>query len=328
MAVAFSAKASTGAAPGPTSMTFTIAVPAGSTLLVIVALQGQSATFTATVGGVSMTKLSDLTDGVGNEVVVFYLVGCPLASSAIVSLGATAITNGMYGSSAVYTGVGAIGNNSSSTQAIASAGTVNPIVQTTAANSWVVGLAGNGNGSNPQPSGSPTAISSRTTEAGLTTIADTNGPIASSGTNETVTWTNIGSTGQITYTSLELKPDAFSVTAVATPPTTGNVPFIVAFTATPSGGVAPITYLWTFGDGGTSTLQNPSHQYLVAGTYTPSVTATDNVSSQSTATTAPITAKVVPKTGGTLGNNAIGRRPLPHISTPDRIENTNVNGGT
>jgi gliding motility-associated-like protein len=36
------------------------------------------------------------------------------------------------------------------------------------------------------------------------------------------------------------------------------------------------SYLWDFGDGTTSTAQNPSHSYAVAGTFTVSMTATDN----------------------------------------------------
>src|SRR6185503_5786279 len=39
----------------------------------------------------------------------------------------------------------------------------------------------------------------------------------------------------------------------------------VAFTNTSAG--TPTTYAWTFGDGGTSSLQNPSHTYITAGTY-------------------------------------------------------------
>jgi len=50
-----------------------------------------------------------------------------------------------------------------------------------------------------------------------------------------------------------------------------------SFTSTssdPDGSIA--AYSWTFGDGGTSTLQNPSHTYAAAGTYTVALTVTDN----------------------------------------------------
>lgn len=36
---------------------------------------------------------------------------------------------------------------------------------------------------------------------------------------------------------------------------------------------SPFTYLWNFGDGSTSTSQNPSHKYAVVGTYTVTLTA-------------------------------------------------------
>ena len=47
-------------------------------------------------------------------------------------------------------------------------------------------------------------------------------------------------------------------------PTSGNAPLTVAFSSTGSVDLegAPLTYLWTFGDGGNSTAANPSHTYL------------------------------------------------------------------
>ena len=56
----------------------------------------------------------------------------------------------------------------------------------------------------------------------------------------------------------------------------------------PSG--AGSTYLWNFGDGTTSSAENPNHTYSALGTYTVTLTVTDNVGGSSTATT---TAKVI-----------------------------------
>ncbi|TWD83283.1 PKD domain-containing protein [Kribbella amoyensis] len=42
----------------------------------------------------------------------------------------------------------------------------------------------------------------------------------------------------------------------------------------PDGSIA--SYAWTFGDGGTSTAANPTHTYTTAGTYSVSLTVTDN----------------------------------------------------
>lgn len=42
---------------------------------------------------------------------------------------------------------------------------------------------------------------------------------------------------------------------------------------------APTSWSWNFGDGETSTLQNPSHTYLIDGTYTVELTVTNDVGS-------------------------------------------------
>lgn len=55
--------------------------------------------------------------------------------------------------------------------------------------------------------------------------------------------------------------------------TTGCVNFNVTFTNT---SVNASSYLWDFGDGNTSTDVNPLHSYTAAGTYTVSLTATEN----------------------------------------------------
>ena len=47
----------------------------------------------------------------------------------------------------------------------------------------------------------------------------------------------------------------------------------VAFTDTSTG--APTSWTWSFGDGASSTLQNPTHAYAAAGTYTVSLTASN-----------------------------------------------------
>lgn len=76
----------------------------------------------------------------------------------------------------------------------------------------------------------------------------------------------------------ETKPDYISV---STPPPVAN------FSASPLSGVAPLTvsftdqstgeitaWLWDFGDGSTSTQQNPTHTYDTPGTYTVTLTVT------------------------------------------------------
>ena len=55
-------------------------------------------------------------------------------------------------------------------------------------------------------------------------------------------------------------------------PISGVAPFTIDFADTSGGAVT--AWLWTFGDGDTSTSQHPSHTYISAGTYTVTLFAT------------------------------------------------------
>ncbi|MGI5184101.1 PQQ-dependent sugar dehydrogenase [Dactylosporangium sp. CA-152071] len=89
--------------------------------------------------------------------------------------------------------------------------------------------------------------------------------------------------------------------------TNGPAPLTVAFTgdksSTPAGGA--LQYLWTFGDGGTSTAANPSHTYTANGNYTAVLKVTNTIGKSSTASvpitvgnTAPTVALTAPPDGG------------------------------
>ena len=66
------------------------------------------------------------------------------------------------------------------------------------------------------------------------------------------------------------------VTDFSGTPTSGKVPLTVQFTDQSVGTDASISsWKWDFGDGNTSTSQNPSHTYSTYGKYTVSLTATD-----------------------------------------------------
>jgi hypothetical protein len=66
--------------------------------------------------------------------------------------------------------------------------------------------------------------------------------------------------------------------------TTGDVPLAVTFTGSGSGGTPPFTYSWAFGDGGTSTSQNPSHTYSTKSDYSATLTVRDSTNQTATAT--------------------------------------------
>ncbi len=96
-------------------------------------------------------------------------------------------------------------------------------------------------------------------------------------------------------------------------PSTGNAPLTVNFTGSATGGTAPYTYSWNFGDGTTSTTQNPSHTYSASGTYTATLTVTDSSSPAKTATsqvTTNVSAVGNPLAASASANPTSGQVPL------------------
>jgi PKD repeat protein len=89
--------------------------------------------------------------------------------------------------------------------------------------------------------------------------------------------------------------------------TSGKAPLTVGFAATNYGG--PVTsWLWTFGDGGTSNAQNPTHVYTQTGTFTTSVVAKGpgGTSGQSVR----VTVTAAPPVPGFTTNTVSGKAPL------------------
>ena len=80
-------------------------------------------------------------------------------------------------------------------------------------------------------------------------------------------------------------PNKAPTVQAAGDPSTGQAPLAVQFSAAgsdPDGDA--LTYMWQFGDGQQSFLQNPSHVYQQPGTYTATVTVTDGNGGSGTAT--------------------------------------------
>jgi PKD repeat protein len=61
-----------------------------------------------------------------------------------------------------------------------------------------------------------------------------------------------------------------------------------------STGTPPLTWAWTFGDGGTATVQNPTHTYTAAGVYTVTLTVTNGAGSDTKTSTGLITVNSKP----------------------------------
>ena len=85
---------------------------------------------------------------------------------------------------------------------------------------------------------------------------------------------NAGASGYVIHNVVATSPAAPTVDW-SSDVSTGIYPLTVAFTDLTSGGVAPYTYLWEFGDSITNTTANPIHTYAAAGVYSCRLTVTD-----------------------------------------------------
>jgi PKD repeat protein len=97
-------------------------------------------------------------------------------------------------------------------------------------------------------------------------------------------------------------------------PTSDIVPAIITFTDRSSG--TPDTWLWDFGDGGSSTEQNPVHTYTVPGTYTVTMTATNAFGSSEKTRTGYINAL---KGANVLANTSIDGLTITNCGGPQTI---------
>jgi len=95
-----------------------------------------------------------------------------------------------------------------------------------------------------------------------------------------------GAGGSATIATAQVSVSNVAPTVSATVPATGVEASAVSFNASVvDPGPETHTYLWSFGDGNTSTQQNPSHTYADDGTYTVTVTADDGEATDSATAT-------------------------------------------
>ena len=121
--------------------------------------------------------------------------------------------------------------------------------------------------------------------------------------------------------SANASPPVAAFTTNATTTCTGCVQF------TDASQNAPTSWLWTFGDGTTSTAQNPNHCYTTAGTYAVTLKATNAAGSTTSAatsitynTTVPVAASCTPVTQSYFANYGIVRFRL------NTIDNASADG--
>ena len=90
---------------------------------------------------------------------------------------------------------------------------------------------------------------------------------------------------QVTYSnSVSFSTPAALEAAASVVPQTVNAGQPTVFGCTSTGGVGPLDYSWSFGDGQTGIGANPSHSYTSAGTYTATCTVVDKYGLSTTST--------------------------------------------
>jgi PKD repeat protein len=98
------------------------------------------------------------------------------------------------------------------------------------------------------------------------------------------------------------------VPAFSGTPTSGTAPLTVQFTDTSTG--SPTNWTWDFGDGNTSTLEDPGYTYVSNGTYDIQLTATNAAGSNITTQTGYIIVGDTVPVAGFLASSTTGTAPL------------------
>ncbi|MSV86001.1 MAG: PKD domain-containing protein, partial [Actinobacteria bacterium] len=122
--------------------------------------------------------------------------------------------------------------------------------------------------------------------------------------------------GETDSASINITADAIpnvapTAVAVATPSTVRQglaVSFSSAGSADSDGTIA--SYNWDFGDGGTSSIANPTHAYLLAGPFVATLTVTDNAGGVANATTTVTVTPNLAPTAAAAGTPSSGKQPL------------------
>ena len=73
--------------------------------------------------------------------------------------------------------------------------------------------------------------------------------------------TDISGNSVSATTKISVTAEGVPVVIASAQPDKGEIPLSVQFNAQVTGGDAPLSYLWDFRDGSTSTLQNPLHVF-------------------------------------------------------------------
>src|SRR6184192_2635496 len=183
----------------------------------------------------------------------------------------------VYATGGTYTVRLTVTDNKGTTNSTSQSVTVTPpnTPPTAAFTQSCTGLACSFTSTSTDPDGTVVAWSWSFGDAATATVANPSHTYAAGGTytvNLTAT-DNSGGTGS-TSQSITVAPPNTPPTAAFTSSCTALACSFTSTSTDPDGIVAG--WSWSFGDGATATVANPSHTYATGGTYTVSLTVTDN----------------------------------------------------
>ena len=169
---------------------------------------------------------------------------------------------------------------------------------------------------------SPTSWTWSFGDGGTSTVQNPAHTYSTEGTyTVTLTATNAGGSntvtqaGYIVVSAASAAPVASFVSTVKT----GTAPLSVQFVDSSTN--SPTSWAWSFGDGNTSTLENPSHTYVTAGTYTVTLTATNAGGSNTVSNAGYITVTYVVPVASFTSNVTSGTTPL-YVAFTDTTTNS------
>ncbi|MGA9029817.1 MAG: PKD domain-containing protein, partial [Methanoregula sp.] len=171
---------------------------------------------------------------------------------------------------------------------------------TNSPSSWVWSFGDGGTSASPNP------VHTYTTQGSYAvTLTATN----SAGSN-TSSVSNFITINQVTVVPMAL----FKTTV-----TSGYEPLTVQFVDSSTN--SPNSWVWSFGDGGTSTLQNPAHTYAAAGSYTVTLTVSNAMGSNTVSQPGYITVNAAIPVASFIANVTSGINPL-GVQFTDTSNNT------
>ncbi len=132
-----------------------------------------------------------------------------------------------------------------------------------------------------------------------------------------------GSDGEtkVSYIAVSSPPPP-PTAALSGTPTSGTAPLVVSFSDNSTGSVT--SWNWAFGDGGTSTAQNPSYTYTSPGTYSVSLTVAGPGGNDSTTEVGYVSVSAAPPIAEFVGTPTSGNVPL-NVNFTDQSSGTVTN---